>query len=234
MTRDVKTRTQRRMEKKQAFLLLVMMLAVSLVSFSLGVMVGKSKAPEVAPVPVAQQAPERMQVVKDKEATSPKPAEQAPADEPVEREKPPLTFFDTLPKGEAPPLGSGINQPAPAAAEPVRNELPARPAAPAAKPQPSPASEPAPVAAAEPAPTVDQGGRFVVQVGSFKSVEDARTLSGRLQKKDFPVFIQQADLGAKGVWHRVRIGPYADSGAAQKVVQRLKREENIDAFVANR
>ncbi len=231
MTRDVKTRSQRRMEKKQAFLLLMMMLAVSLVSFSLGVMVGKSKTPEASPTAVAQPPPERERVAKGQE---PAPGETSePADETAQKvvERPPLTFFDTLPKGEEPPLGSGINQPAPVSVKPASKEPPPQ-ATPVPKREPVARTAPAPQP--DKAPAIDQEGRFVVQVGSFRSLDDARTLSGRLEKKNFPVFIQQADLGAKGVWHRVRIGPYAESAAAQKVVARLKREENIDAFVANR
>lgn len=256
MTRDVKSRSQRRLEKKQAMVLLVLMLAVSLVSFSLGVMVGKGGSSPAVP-PIAKSEPARIQVAKEEPApavpaAAPTPAPVAPApqaeEEPAGAEKPPLTFFDTLPKGQDTPLGSGINRPPTAPA--------ASPDAPSSEPQPAatavlrptgslPASAPAartpaPVAAPASAPTPARAaptaadGRFVVQVGSFRSAEDARNLSDRLKTKNFPAFVQQADLGDKGTWYRVRIGPYAESADAQSVVARLKSEERIDAFVAGR
>lgn len=229
MTRDVKSRTQRRMEKKQALLLLVLMLAVSLVSFSLGIMVGKSGSPSREPA-IAKSEPERIQVVKEEEPPVRSPATVAdpPPAGPVEVEKPPLTFFDTLPRGQEPPLGSGINR-APVTPAP-------RPADPAPAPVAQvPATTPVPSAVtASSGPAVSAEGRYVVQVGSFRAVEDARTLRDRLVRKNYPVFVQQADLGDKGIWHRVRIGPYAESADAQRVATRLKDEERIDAFVANR
>ncbi|MDO3379120.1 SPOR domain-containing protein [Geoalkalibacter halelectricus] len=235
MNRDVKSRSQRRMEKKQALLLLVLMLAVSLVSFSLGVMVGKSGSSEPA-IPAAKSETERIQVVQQDRPAVPAPAAPPAAAPPAETEaeKQPLTFFDTLPRGQEPPLGTGINLPRPAQdqAEPAREERrtpppEARSAAPAA-----PAPAPAPSVADAPRATSD--GRFVVQVGSFRSPDDARVLSDRLKAKNYPVFVQQADLGERGTWYRVRLGPYAQSAEAQGVVARLKSEEKIDAFVANR
>ncbi|WP_305041566.1 SPOR domain-containing protein [Geoalkalibacter sp.] len=251
MTRDVKSRSQRRLEKKQALVLLVLMLAVSLVSFSLGVMVGKSGSPPAVP-PVAKSEPARIQVTKE-EPSPPAAPPAAPTQEPVvaapapegapDAEKPPLTFFDTLPKGQETPLGSGINR-APAASGPqTATSAGASEAEPATtavlRPSGSlPAASPAarasaPVAPLKVAPTAADG-RYVVQVGSFRSAEDARNLSDRLKGKNFPAFVQQADLGAKGIWYRVRIGPYAESADAQSVVARLKSEERIDAFVAGR
>jgi DedD protein len=230
MARDVKSRTQRRMEKKQALLLLVLMLAVSLVSFSLGVMVGKSGSPPAQPA-VVRGEPERMQVVKEDPPPPARPTTpaQPPVAEPVEVEKPPLTFFDTLPRGQEPPLGTGINR-APAAPVPRQADAPALPLATAAPAPPAPA----PVATSAPAPAVSAEGRLVVQAGSFRAAEDARSLRDRLARKDYPAFVQQVDLGDRGIWHRVRIGPYAESAEAQAVAARLKAEERIDAFVANR
>ncbi|WP_305046097.1 SPOR domain-containing protein [Geoalkalibacter sp.] len=259
MTRDVKSRSQRRLEKKQALVLLVLMLAVSLVSFSLGVMVGKGGSSPAVP-PIVKSEPARIQVAKEEPAPAVPPAAVSPAapvptpvapapqaeEESTGTEKPPLTFFDTLPKGQDAPLGSGINRPPTAPA--------ASPDAPSSEPQPAatavlrptgslPASAPAartpaPVVAPAPAPArtapTAADGRFVVQVGSFRSAEDARNLSDRLKTKNFPAFVQQADLGDKGTWYRVRIGPYAESADAQSVVARLKSEERIDAFVAGR
>ncbi|KIH77100.1 Cell division protein DedD (protein involved in septation) [Geoalkalibacter ferrihydriticus] len=234
MTRDVKSRSQRRMEKKQALLLLVLMLAVSLVSFSLGVMIGKSGSSEPA-IPAAKSEPERIQVVKQDPPKAVPPVAE-PKQDVAAPEKEPLTFFDTLPRGQEAPLGTGINVPRTSAtktAGPATDE-PQAPAAdrPSATAPASPPPAAAPAARDLPAATAE--GRFVVQVGSFRSADDARSLSDRLKAKNFPAFVQQADLGERGVWYRVRLGPYAQSAEAQVMVTRLKTEQKIDAFVANR
>ncbi len=61
MASQIISRTQRRMEKKQALVLLALVLGVSLVSFTLGVMVGKGRSLET-PVQ-SSAAPERLPVV---------------------------------------------------------------------------------------------------------------------------------------------------------------------------
>ena len=235
MTREMKTRTQRRMEKKQALLLLLLMLAVSLVSFSLGVMVGKSGAPEQKAAVVEAPEPERIPVAKKApgESAAPPPAEDQGAEGAAPPAQPePLTFFDTLPKGEESPLGSGINTPprektAPAAA----------PEAPTDEEQEQAVRAPAPVVEA-PArsalPAADTAGRFVVQVASFRGADDARNLEERLDKKGYSAFVQRADLGEKGTWHRVRIGPFAEADQARQVADRVQKEEKLSAYVAGR
>ncbi len=238
MAREMKTRTQRRIEKKQALFMLLLMLAVSLVSFSLGVMVGKSGAPEQPLTASVEPTPEptRMPVSEKTARKAPRePAPETPSANRMEKEQPPLvqreplTFFDTLPKGGDQPLGSGINRP-------PRDE--ARLAPPAAPPSPT-TSETAPETRAEtpperPMPSSAGEGRFVVQVASFRAEDDARKLSERLAKKDYSAFVQSADLGEKGTWYRVRIGPFANSGQARQVVDKIGREENLSAFVAGR
>ncbi len=43
--------------------------------------------------------------------------------------------------------------------------------------------------------------------------------------------IQEADLGERGVWYRLRIGPFDDNGAANDVCNPLKAQGD-DCFVA--
>ena len=43
--------------------------------------------------------------------------------------------------------------------------------------------------------------------------------------------IQRADLGERGVWYRVRLGPFADEGAATTACDRLKANGG-NCFVA--
>lgn len=234
------------MEKKQVLFLLVLVLAVSLLSFTLGVMVGRRGAPPQIVQP-AVEAPARIPVAKEEVASAPA-AQPAPGD-PAMQARPGenLTFYDALPKGDQAPLGSGINlppeekKPAPAAAPAAATEAPtqAKPApAPAVAPKPAPAAAPtaapttaaAPVAAVKPAAS----GAYVVQVASFPQQGDAQALKDRLAKKGYAVYTQDADLGAKGIWYRVYIGPFDDSATAGKTVERLVAEERLSALVRKR
>lgn len=240
MTREMKTKTrsERRMERKQAGLLLVTMLAVSLVSFSLGVMVGKSGSPQTTSVSTVPAASESVVVGKQQPGSAGESAEKKAATEDDEQ-KAPLTFFDTLPKSDEPPLGSGINR-APAETERAdpQKELEAALDEARQKSEQAPASgtarEVQQVEAEAPQAASDAEGRFVVQVGSFRASADARALKERLVQKGFAAFIEQADLGEKGVWHRVRVGPFAEAESARSTVDLLKAQEKIDGFVTRR
>ena len=45
--------------------------------------------------------------------------------------------------------------------------------------------------------------------------------------------VQKADLGAKGVWYRLRIGPIPDKTAAAKLCSQLKAQGLPDCLVAS-
>ena len=108
-----------------------------------------------------------------------------------------------------------------------------RPGAADAKPESTPPAAPAPIALANAhsttavAPSVSGGG-YAVQVTSERSESNAQAallapqakypnqLSGRQ-----PV-IRRADLGAKGTYYRVLVGPFASAEEASGLCSRLK------------
>ena len=51
---------------------------------------------------------------------------------------------------------------------------------------------------------------FFLQTGSFQNAPDADSLKARLALLGIEAAIQTRALPEKGVWHRVRVGPYAD------------------------
>ena len=81
-------------------------------------------------------------------------------------------------------------------------------------------------------PAADTGGKYALQVASFAAATDAGRLKERLVKKGYPAFVAEADLGAKGVWFRVKIGPYADNETAKKVQALVEKNENLKGFVS--
>ncbi len=137
--------------------------------------------------------------------------------------------------------------PAPPAMPVPAADPPAAEAAPA-KPQQVAAVDPAPVKPKAPKPAVAQASatpqaapantRYVVQVGSKKNQTEALASFADMQQKypallaSYRPMVQKADLGAKGVWYRLRIGPIADKTAAAKLCSQLKAQGLPDCLVA--
>ncbi len=109
---------------------------------------------------------------------------------------------------------------APAVPVPSRVETPALPVV-AAKPDPLPdVSEAA--KAKDPAAEKDKADTlkivppppakeaFFLQMGSFQNAPDADNLKARLALLGIEAAIQTRTLPEKGVWHRVRAGPYSE------------------------
>lgn len=73
-----------------------------------------------------------------------------------------------------------------------------------------------------------QGGDYLVQVAARQDHREALRAFGQLQQQ-FPQFlrglkprIQKVDLGARGIWYRVAVGPLAQRGAAMNFCRQLK------------
>jgi cell division protein FtsN len=80
------------------------------------------------------------------------------------------------------------------------------------------------VAAAEPEA---HAGGFVLQIGSYKSEAEANT-SWQAYKVAHPAVagyapdVRRAELGAKGTWYRLRVGPFASLSEANAACAKLK------------
>ena len=153
-------------------------------------------------------------------------------------QQPPLTFYETLPKGAKGVIGSGINaglqeQKSPAPPKPV---MPSQ-AAPTASSAPSPApakpltvaQPPAAVPSAQPvtekpkgqAPPPDTEKRFTVQVASVKNKAEAESLRNKLAAKGLNPMIIQVNIADKGVVFRVRAGRHMQQREAQELAAKL-------------
>jgi len=83
--------------------------------------------------------------------------------------------------------------------------------------------------APEPAAAAAAGGeQFVVQVAARKSQTDALAAFADLQQRypgllnSYRPIIQRADLGDKGIWYRLRVGPMNEKTAAATLCEKLK------------
>lgn len=93
------------------------------------------------------------------------------------------------------------------------------PAKPAGKPQPAKAAESKPAAANEP---------YFLQAGSFSNADDAEKLKARLALLGIEASIQTATIPDKGVWHRVRMGPYKNTDEMNRA-RNLLKQNGVDA-----
>lgn len=89
-------------------------------------------------------------------------------------------------------------------------------------------ARPTPAPAAAPTASAGQGGEYVVQVGARRSQTAALAGFADLQQKypsilsGYRPIIQKADLGNKGTWYRLRIGPLETKTAAADLCKKLK------------
>ncbi len=116
----------------------------------------------------------------------------------------------------------------------------AKPAVELAK-EPKPATTPTPANVSKPAPVVAAGGNalsgsHLVQVGAFRSQAEADGVWSKMQGKmgDFlggkGKDVEVADLGSKGVYYRLRVGPFASADAAKTYCAGLK-ERGTDCLI---
>jgi cell division septation protein DedD len=147
----------------------------------------------------------------------------------MESEVPQVAEVPALPEAAAQQPAS---MPAPEPPQQVAAvEAPPAPAPkPAAKPAQQQTAAAAPQAAA--APT-----KYVVQVASKKNQTEALASFADMQQKypsllaSYKPIVQKADLGEKGVWYRLRIGPITDKTAASKLCTQLKQQGLPDCLV---
>jgi len=79
-------------------------------------------------------------------------------------------------------------------------------------------------------------GAVLLQIGSFDSMEAASTGWITFRERYHPAEallpdIQSVDLGAKGTWYRLRVGPFADRVAATDACTKLQAE-GASCFIA--
>jgi hypothetical protein len=164
------------------------------------------------------------------------PAEAAPAPAPAPQQQ----------MAAAQPAMPAMPMPVAAAAAPAPTPAPVADAAPPPAAAPAPAADPAPVAAipakpkvaaADAAPAPSKPSQYVVQVGSKQNQTEALATFADMQQKypkllaPYRPMVQKADLGAKGVWYRLRIGPIVDKTAATKLCGQLKSQGHPDCLV---
>ena len=89
---------------------------------------------------------------------------------------------------------------------------------------------PKPVAVTAPATA---SGSYVLQIGAYNSQGDADAAWKNYQAKHAALLsgyapnVQQADLGDKGTWYRLRIAGFANKDVASALCDRLKTDGGV-------
>ncbi len=82
-------------------------------------------------------------------------------------------------------------------------------------------------------------GRYLVQVASFQNPQEAQGSFERLKRQQPSLFsglsldVQRADLGNRGVWYRLRVGPFPSRAAAAQRCRQMKAQ-NMECLVVVR
>jgi DedD protein len=84
----------------------------------------------------------------------------------------------------------------------------------------------------EMAPMGFEGG-FEIQVASFRESADAEAFVTELRKRGHRAYRQAAYVPERGLWHRVRVGPFKSRYEAQQYQQKLEAAERISTFLVD-
>lgn len=72
--------------------------------------------------------------------------------------------------------------------------------------------------------------KYYLQAGSFQNAEDAESLKANIAMLGLVAYVQSADLSEKGMWHRVRVGPFTkivDLNQARSSLLQINVEANL-------
>ncbi len=224
---------------RQAMLLFLALLVIPVVSFLLGMKVGRN--PEIPAIntnqaaawdpeemgtpaePIAQPAPQALrEAPPEAEAVDPEPTtlaaevsreEWTPETPPAAAATEAVSVETTLdPQIKSEPVESGAEK------KPVEESNP--PAAPVLVPKRTRA----------PAPENPDG--YFVQVFSSQNEEQAREILANLEAAGYTAFLREAPVGTETTY-RVRVGPFSSRVAADKSATDLRKEFKVSTWVTS-
>lgn len=148
----------------------------------------------------------------------------------------PLTFYKTLPSGGQGAMGSGVNlklaeppQPrsAPAAApaadsgdekQEAEKQVQEKTAAEKQAQEKPAAAKPAPEKGTE---KQAGGGRFLVQIASYRDRKEAEAVQAKLNAKGVAAYLVESKVQDKGVWWRLRAGRHLSKEEAERLAGKV-------------
>jgi cell division septation protein DedD len=224
-----------------ALFVLAAFAGVVYLAYTQGVARGRSDVPRII---AAQPGPAKVAVNEGQDASGPGTfkglkiyQQPAPSDEAQDRQTaqlPPapdqaqIAAPETTPATPPKPEAVAVKEPPLSVAKSL-----VPPAAPTvSKPAPPPAPATEQVASAEPAPSTAKApaGAYVLQIGAYKSDEEASAAWRTYHAKHASLLsgysedVKKVDLGEKGTWYRLRVGSFMDKDAAKGLCAKLTAE----------
>ncbi|AUX22894.1 hypothetical protein SOCEGT47_034100 [Sorangium cellulosum] len=89
--------------------------------------------------------------------------------------------------------------------------------------------------AREEGPETDRGGPggYQLQVSSFKDPGDAEGFAAALRRRGHKAYVEPAYVKGRGLWHRVRIGPFKYKRSAVIYRQEFEAKERLVTFIVD-
>jgi cell division septation protein DedD len=200
------------LNNKQLVFFFMAALAIAVVVFLCGVMVGRGVRD--ATLAVAQNDIAT--------ATAPKPAAAARTTPAASR--PELDYTDRLESDEVPKKLEPIRAESPESQTPA----PTRASAPTEQ-APAPAAAPPPPPPKRASNTLGaDSGAFTIQVVALKTEDAANSLLSRLKGKNYRAYLEG---GTDAGLHRVRVGRFATRAEAESVLAKLREEEKFRPYI---
>lgn len=78
---------------------------------------------------------------------------------------------------------------------------------------------------------IASGNGVMIQVGSYEQLDKAEGFLKGLSESGYHGAVNRADLGPRGIWYRVQLGPYPTEGHAREALEKIQRETSIKGFV---
>jgi DedD protein len=76
-------------------------------------------------------------------------------------------------------------------------------------------------------------GAFVLQISSFREESEAKLFAIALRKRNHHAYVQQATIPDKGVWFRVRLGPFTSGWKAKRYAKEFETKEHMVPYVVD-
>ncbi len=182
--------------------------------FALGILVGRGTAPVRFDIHKLQK-----ELAELKKKAIKEELRRFKIDKDTLEDKPDFAFYEelkstkeeiTLPEN---PIQKKATSPSP---EPSAEKEPVHPASSVTEPKQNQTS---------PVPAEPEEIRLSIQVASVREQKDADQLVAHLKGKGFPAYRIIAKIPGKGIWFRIRVGPYKSRVEADRALRRLERDK---------
>lgn len=76
-------------------------------------------------------------------------------------------------------------------------------------------------------------GGYQLQVSSFKQASEAEAFAAALRRRGHRAYVEAAEVKGRGLWHRVRIGPFKYKRSAVIYRQDFEAKERLVSFIVD-